>query len=93
MMLVSFYKKIFVKCQKVCGLSVFLLFLFLPTIAFSQVSGGTISGRVLDSAEAVIPGAQITIRNIGTGLTTQLVSNNEGIYRAPNLLPYFYPQV
>ncbi len=68
-----------------------LIILILPlTVVDAQVAGGSIAGRVTDSNGAVLPGAQVAIRNTATGVTTQLVANNEGVYRAPNLLPGDY---
>jgi hypothetical protein len=58
--------------------------------AAAQVAGGVIAGRVTDSSGAVLPNAQVTIKNLGTGVATQLVANEEGVYRAPNLLPGQY---
>src|SRR6266545_4848645 len=77
----------FCKFTHVLGLLVILL---IPFAVSAQVSGGTISGQVTDSTGALIPGAQVAIRNTATGVTTSLVANGEGIYRAPNLLPGDY---
>src|SRR5258705_3393527 len=67
-----------------------LIVLMLPLAVDAQVSGGSIAGRVTDSNGAVLPGAQVAIRNTTTGVTTQLVANDEGAYRASNLLPGDY---
>jgi hypothetical protein len=48
-------------------------------------TGGTISGSVSDATRALIPGASITIKNVDTGLTRELVSDEQGRYSAPNL--------
>ena len=64
--------------------------LIIPCIVKAQVAGGSISGKVSDTSEAAIPGAQIAVRNIATGSTTKLVANEEGVYRAANLLPGEY---
>jgi len=73
----------FCKFTQVLG---FLVVLLIPVAVSAQVSGGTISGKVTDSTGALIPGAQVAIRNTATGITTNLVANEEGIYRASNLL-------
>src|SRR6266849_11107987 len=73
----------FCKFTQVLG---FLVVLLIPVAASAQVSGGTLSGKVTDSTGALIPGAQVAIRNTATGITTSLVANEEGIYRASNLL-------
>ncbi len=72
-----------------CILGLFVI-LMLPLLAHAQVAGGSISGKVTDSNGALLPGAQVAIRNTATGVTTQLVANEEGVYRAPNLLPGDY---
>src|ERR1700682_3330714 len=73
----------FCKFTQVLGLLVILL---IPVAVIAQVSGGTVSGKVTDSTGALIPGAQVAIRNTATGVTTSLVANEDGIYRASNLL-------
>src|SRR5882672_813210 len=77
----------FCKLTQVLALFVVLL---IPFAVSAQVSGGTVSGKVTDSTGALIPGAQVAIRNKATGVATDLVANEEGIYRAPNLLPGDY---
>ena len=78
MLSINFYKFIYF-----LGL---LVIVVIPAAVSAQVSGGTISGKVTDSAGALIPGAQVAIRNNATGVTTNLVANEDGIYRASNLL-------
>ncbi len=68
----------------------FLIPLMLPLTVCAQVAGGSVAGRVTDNNGAVLPGAQVAIRNTATGVTTQLIANEEGVYRAPNLLPGDY---
>ena len=58
--------------------------------AFAQVSGATLAGAVTDSSGAVIPNAQLTIKNVATGVTRSVTSNGNGFYSAPNLLPGAY---
>ena len=58
--------------------------------AGAQAVGATLSGTVTDASGGVISGAQITIRDIGTGVTRTLTSDSAGFYSAPNLLPATY---
>ncbi|MCC7496254.1 MAG: TonB-dependent receptor [Bryobacterales bacterium] len=44
-----------------------------------------IRGTVHDSSKAVMPGAQVTISNTGTGTTRSTVSNEAGIYVIPSV--------
>jgi hypothetical protein len=45
----------------------------------------TISGVVVDSAGGVVPGADVTIKHVATGVTQSGVSNAEGAYSFPSL--------
>jgi len=57
--------------------------------AFAQATG-TINGRVLDQAEAVLPGVTITATNVNTGISRVTVTNAEGLYSVPGLEPGLY---
>lgn len=56
----------------------------------SQVAGGTISGTISDSGGSMIPGAHVTITNTGTRVAHEVVTNAQGFYLLPNLLPGTY---
>src|SRR6266480_2742326 len=77
----------FCKLAQIVGL---LIILLVPVAISAQVAGGSISGRVTDSTGAVLPGAEVAIKNTATGVSSHLVANEEGVYRAPNLLPGQY---
>jgi outer membrane receptor protein involved in Fe transport len=64
---------------KSLALAVFLL-LFVA-IAIAQISRGTVSGIVTDSAGAVITGAKVELTNKNTGVTVTTTTNGAGIYR------------
>src|SRR5215470_17954023 len=64
--------------------------MFLAQTGFAQVVGAILSGTVTDPSAAVIPGAKVTIRNVSTGVVTQVTTNGSGIYNATNLLPGDY---
>ncbi len=53
-------------------------------------STGTISGTVKDPTGAVLPGAQIVVHNLGTGVDRSLTSDGAGQYVAPSLPPGDY---
>ena len=59
-------------------------------VAGAQVSTGSIVGTVLDSAGALVPGAQVTIRNVNRNTTTTLVTDANGAYSALFLVPGTY---
>src|SRR5687768_16500873 len=56
--------------------------LLLPSIAFGQTVTGTMQGTVSDAKGAVVPGAQVLIRNAETGQERTLQTNGEGAYVA-----------
>ncbi|HXI30604.1 MAG TPA: carboxypeptidase-like regulatory domain-containing protein [Vicinamibacterales bacterium] len=57
----------------------------LPRLAAAQAVTGTILGTVTDTTGATIPGATVTLANLGTGLTRSLVTDDSGEYTAPSL--------
>lgn len=63
--------------------AVALLVVFVVA-AYSQPSGSTgeIRGTVYDEQDAVIPDVKVVVKNSGTGLTRELVTDETGHYRA-----------
>ena len=57
---------------------------------WAQVAGGTISGTITDPSEKLVPQAQVSITNVATGITTTVMTNADGFFTAPNLLPGEY---
>ncbi len=53
----------------------------LTTTAFAQQTTGNITGRVVDTQGAAVPGATATAKNGATGFTRTDVSDAEGVYR------------
>jgi hypothetical protein len=56
------------------------LFLVCASIAMAQLDTGTISGNVTDQTGAAVPGVEVTIKNVGTGISRSLVTNEVGRY-------------
>jgi hypothetical protein len=56
----------------------------------AQVVGGTLSGTITDPSDKSIPQAQVSITNVATGITTTVMTNSDGFFIAPNLLPGEY---
>ena len=57
----------------------------IPAAARAQTVTGTMQGRVTDQNGAVMPGVNITLRNVETGQERTLTTNDEGAYSAPFL--------
>jgi hypothetical protein len=51
-------------------------------MAWGQEARGTIRGRITDAQDAMVPGATVQVTNLATGLTTNVKSNDQGIYQA-----------
>src|SRR5215216_5182197 len=62
------------------------LVLFASTFAQSQANTGLIQGTVTDPNGAVVGGASITVKNVGTGFERTVTTNSDGFFSAP-LLP------
>lgn len=69
---------------------ILMMLLLVPTIALAQSHQGRISGQVTDSSGAVIPGATVTIENLGTHVQRSLTTNGDGNYLAANVEPGVY---
>jgi hypothetical protein len=67
-------------------------FLFALTALWAQADAnkGQIVGTVYDQNQAVVPGASVKIKNIDTGLTRDLTTNEAGQYRVVLLDPGRY---
>ncbi len=82
------------RCSPLKPTAVLLLvtaFAVAPPWAFSQ--GGvtsTLSGIVVDSSGAVVPGASITVKNNATAAITPAVSGADGLFTIPALEPGIY---
>ena len=54
--------------------------------AMAQGLDGTLRGQVKDPTGALVPGAQVTAKNNGTGVVRTAVTTSAGTYTFPNLL-------
>ncbi len=77
-----------VKCSFL-GLMVILAVSFMGT-GWGQEFRGSISGRILDATGALVPGVTILVTNEETNVSVQAISNEEGNYTVPYLLPARY---
>jgi Carboxypeptidase regulatory-like domain len=58
--------------------------------AQNVVLTGAIGGRVTDASGAVIPGARLVLRNLGSGVEQSTRTNHVGLYLFPALMPGIY---
>ncbi|MFN0108826.1 MAG: carboxypeptidase regulatory-like domain-containing protein [Blastocatellia bacterium] len=62
----------------------------LVTFSLAQTNRGGISGTVSDKNGGVVPGATVTITNVGTNQSQKLTTSAEGSYAAASLEPVVY---
>ena len=68
-----------------------LLVFAMSAIAFGQGTvTGAISGVVTNPAKEVVPGATVTVKNVGTNREDTATSDDQGRFRIPNLEPGTY---
>ena len=68
----------------------FVLLLVAAVSAFGQGNTGTILGTVMDPTGAVIPGAEVVIENVNTGVKTETSTSAVGSYVVRFLQPGQY---
>src|SRR5260370_29206504 len=67
-----------------------LLAALTPSCMVGQSESASVSGRVTDQQNAVIPNVEVEIRNVDTNSTEITKTNGEGIYSFPSLKPGNY---
>src|SRR5215831_2358514 len=70
-------------------IAVTLLLLLASTSVFAQVNA-SLSGTVSDASSALIPGVEVTAKNVRTGVTDTRVTNETGSFVFPSLQPGQY---
>ena len=64
--------------------------LLAPQPAEAQLTRGALSGTVVDTTGAAVPGASVTARNVATNIARTAVTDANGFYRIPALEPGRY---
>lgn len=67
-----------------------LLLCCSPVLLIGQTTTGTILGAVKDPSGAALPGAKVTVTDVGKGTTTQTQTDQSGEYNVPFLIPGTY---
>ena len=70
-----------------CRCAIFLLFV---SPAFGQGGQGTMNGTIQDPSGALIPDAQVNVKNVLTGSVTKVATTSDGHYSVPFLPPGKY---
>jgi len=85
--------RVFAKGNLAAAIAIFLILLgsLLTSVpANAQVTGATLTGTVSDPSGSIITGAEVNIRNLGTGIIRTVTTDSAGLYSAPNLIPGNY---
>lgn len=61
-----------------------------PSTGQTPGGAGSLTGNVLDVSGAVLPNVTVSVVNIATGVTTTAVTNAQGVYTFPSLVPGEY---
>jgi len=72
------------------SVSVLALILLCASMALGQTNKGAISGTVFDANGAAVPGATVTITNLGTNQATTLTTSSSGAFTLASLDPVAY---
>lgn len=73
-----------------CALLSYFILAFTTLPAFSQITGGSISGTVTDPSQGVISVAEVVAKNNATGVETKATTNSTGYYEFPVVPPGSY---
>lgn len=77
--------------RKTSIIGLVLTFMFVAvTTALGQTETGQITGTVKDPNGAVLPGATVTAKNIGTNAERSVTADNDGVFTITNLQPGIY---
>lgn len=74
---------------RICSFALALV-LSAAAMAAAQGTNAVISGTVTDDQGGVLPGVTVTVRNVDTGTVRTVVTEADGQYRLPALLPGRY---
>ncbi len=74
----------------ICAVVTLACSLFLSPCAFAQSESASVSGRVTDQDNLVMPDVEIEIKNADTGLSYTTKTNGDGFYSFPILPPGNY---
>ena len=75
--------------RKCFVIATLLATLLVPSFGFGQVNA-ILTGTVSDSTGALIPGVEVTAKNINTGITDTRLTNETGNFVFPSLQPGTY---
>ena len=73
--------------QKVITLACAML---LVSASYAAAQDATLTGHVVDASGGAVPGAAVVLRNTGTTVSTEAITNSDGIFGFPSTRPGAY---
>ena len=67
-----------------------VLLIATASLAVAQITSATISGTIKDETGGVLPGVDVVVNNLDTGLTRSVVTDSNGYFTVPGLAPGRY---
>src|SRR5437879_10267853 len=71
-------------------LRIALFIISVPSLMAQTASTGALTGTVMDSSGAVLPGVMVTTTSVDTGQTRSVITGEDGTYRVTLLPPGNY---
>jgi hypothetical protein len=78
------------KAIRIAEILIIILFFAAPYSGFAQTTDASLTGQVTDQVGAALPNATVSVKNVGTDLTSQSASDARGLYRISPLPPGTY---
>src|SRR5712671_2529800 len=75
------------------AMQILALILLCVVLASAQTNKGGISGTVVDANGAAVPGASVTITNLGTNQSQTVTTSDTGSFQVSSLDPVTYSVV
>jgi Carboxypeptidase regulatory-like domain len=82
-----------VTSRKIAALLVFLFFALAThhsALLYGQTGTAGVSGEITDSQNKAIPGVDVEVKNVDTGVSSVTKTNGDGFYSVPGLQPGHY---
>ncbi len=78
--------------RRICAATLVVAVVILASMSrlYAQTTAGEVTGTVIDSSGAVVPGATVTLTNTGTQIAKTMASNDSGNYVFVNVQPGTY---
>ena len=84
------YKGFAEQCMRLKVILGVVLLVANASVVVAQITSATVSGTIKDETGGVLPGVNLVIANLDTGLTRSVVTDSNGYFTVPGLAPGRY---